>query len=241
MDERIPLVSAVTVALWFVACGGTVDHGPSDQNENEISKCPECLDDANEASGGSASKPNPSPGTGGSSAPSGPIEPNPDPEEIEPDPDPAEDPPPSSAPSAGGIAIPFNEIPSSGSSSGSTGGGGQPLDPNRIYITFGSQKPVCESPYRSGGCGHWKVGFGVPPERLKAGEVIPLTDAELNSYSSFSGPDRGGGDCYGGGGSFIAGTLEIVNVDDDKIVIRLEDTWTFDFDANGEHVIDRCH
>lgn len=229
MDERIPLVSAVTVALLFVACGGTVDHGPSDRDENEIGNCPDCDDNESKAAGGSGSTSNP--GTGGSAAPSDPIDPDPEP-----------DPAPASAPSAGGIAIPFNEIPSTGGSSGSTGGGGgEPLDPNRIFITFGSQKPVCESPYRSGGCGHWKVGFGVPPELLKAGTVIPLTDAQLNSYSSFSGPDRGGGDCYGGGGSFIAGTVEIVSVDDEKILIRLEDTWTFDFDANGEHTIDRCH
>jgi hypothetical protein len=233
MDERTSLLSAVGVALMVVACGGAVDSGPSGQDENGIGNCDDCGDGEGKSSGGTASTSGsgaggstPS-GTGGSTTPSDPIDAGP-----APTPDPV--------PGAGGIALRYGDFPPPSSSSGSTGsGGGTPIDPERIYITFGSQKPLCEAPFESGGCGNWKVAFGLPPELLKPG-VLELADARLNSYSSFSGPDRGGGDCYGGGGSFADGTVEIVSVDEEKIVVRLENTWTYDFDANGEHTIDRC-
>jgi hypothetical protein len=217
-----------------VACGGAVDNGPSDENANGIGNCDDCGDENGQSSGGSA--PTSGSGAGGGSVPvpSDPIDPDPAPE---PTPDPAPEP----VPAAGGIAIRYADLPPpSSGSSGSTGsGGGTPIDPERIYITLGSQKPRCEAPFEGGGCGSWKVAFGLPPELLKPG-VIELADPRLNSYSSSSGPDRGGGDCSGGAGSFFDGTVEIVSVDDEKIVIRLADTWTYDFDANGEHTIDRC-
>ncbi len=231
MDERTTLLSAVGLAVMFVACGGAVDNGPENQNEDGIGNCADCKDEG-PSSGGSSSAP--VSGTGGASAPAEPA-PNPSPA-----PTPTPDPAPVPAPGAGGIALRYGDFPPPSSSSGSTGsGGGIPIDPERIYITFGSQKPLCEAPFESGGCGNWKVAFGLPPELLQPG-VLELADSRLNAYSSSSGPDRGGGDCYGGGGSFVDGTVEIVSVDEDKIVIRLADTWAFDFDANGEHTIDRC-
>jgi hypothetical protein len=232
MDERTTLLSAVGLALMFAACGGSVDNGPEDRNEDGIGNCADCEDGESKSSGGSSS--NPGSGTGGTTAPAEPTEPAPAPT-------PAPTPDPAPAPGGGGIALRYGDFPPPSSSSGSTGsGGGIPIDPERIYVTLGSQKPLCEAPFESGGCGHWKVAFGLPPELLKPG-VLELADSRLNSYSSFSGPDRGGGDCYGGGGSFVDGTVEIVSVDAEKIVIRLADTWTFDFDANGEHTIDRCN
>ena len=233
MDERTSLLSAVGVALMVVACGGAVDGGPSNQDENGIGNCDDCGDGDGKSSGGTASSGS---GSGGSTTPSDPVDPDP----VDPDPPPHPTPAPAPVPAAGGIARRYGDFPPSSGSSGSTGsGGGTPIDPERIYITFGSQKPLCEAPFEYTGCGSWKVAFDLPPELLKPG-VLELSDSRLNSYSSSSGPDRGGGDCSGGGGSFVDGTVEIVSVDDEKIVIRLADTWTFDFDANGEHTIDRC-
>jgi hypothetical protein len=72
--------------------------------------------------------------------------------------------------------------------------------------------------------------------------VLSLDEPEIMMYSGFpaSGPHEGAGQCWGGGGSFQAGTVEIVSIDDARGVVRLQGTSTFDVDANGEHTAARC-
>lgn len=236
-----------------VACGGAVDNHESDRQKDGFSQCADCEDEA-AASGGGSTNPTygsggasagaaPSTGTGGSTAPSGPGDSPPDPLDPLPNPNESRNPPRIPTPRAGGIALrhgDFPSLPSGGSGGSGSSGEGPESDPDRVFVVLGSHAPRCEAPFEYAGCGHWKVGFNLPAELLKPG-VIELSDPRLAAYSSVSGPDRGGGDCWGGGGSFLAGTVEIQSVDEAFIVLRLEGTSTVDFDANGEHIIERCY
>jgi hypothetical protein len=125
--------------------------------------------------------------------------------------------------------------------SGGVGTGGEStIDQQTMNITLGSQKPLCEAPFAISGCGQWKVNVGIPPELLVPG-VLELGDSRLVSFASYFGPDRGDGTCHAGAGSYFDGTIEIVSIDAERIVVRLSDTWTSDFDANGEHTAERCN
>ena len=70
--------------------------------------------------------------------------------------------------------------------------------------------------------------------------VLELDTLALSSVYSITSPDHGGGDCYGGGGNFVDGTIEIVSIDADRVVVQLDGTNTTEFDANGEHTALRC-
>ena len=82
--------------------------------------------------------------------------------------------------------------------------------------------------------------IGIPRDLFKPG-VLSLSDTRLMSSSSSRGIDRGVGDCSGGGGSYSQGFLEILGVDADTAKVRLTDTFTFDFDANGDYAAAICH
>ncbi|XXX80250.1 hypothetical protein WMF30_15900 [Sorangium sp. So ce134] len=139
------------------------------------------------------------------------------------------------------IALFRSQLPevSGGSGSSSTASGGPALDPDDLFIKIGNRELSCADPYGDYSCGTWTVSIGIPPA-LQVPGVINLDAPELISYQSFTGPDRGGGDCYGGGGSFIEGTIEIVSIDAARVVVRLSDTDTYEFDANGEYTALRC-
>ncbi|WP_437963504.1 hypothetical protein WMF04_27680 [Sorangium sp. So ce260] len=133
----------------------------------------------------------------------------------------------------------FEPDPSDGSGSSVSVGGGPTLDPNDLFVLIGTRELSCADPSFHFICGTWEVSISIPPA-LQVPGVIPLDTPGLGTYFSVAGPDRGGGDCYGGGGSFFDGTIEIVSIDAEKVVFRLEDTSTFEFDANGEHTALRC-
>ncbi|WP_437963503.1 hypothetical protein WMF04_27675 [Sorangium sp. So ce260] len=139
------------------------------------------------------------------------------------------------------IALLRSQLPDTSGSSGSesTGSGEPALDPNDLFIIIGNRELSCADPSFHFICGKWEVSISIPPA-LQVPGVIPLDTPGLGAYASVAGPDRGGGDCYGGGGSFFDGTIEIVSIDAEKVVVRFEDTSTFDFDANGEHTALRC-
>jgi hypothetical protein len=124
----------------------------------------------------------------------------------------------------------------SGSTTATTGGG---PDPETQYLVFGDAPVSCGAPYGPGTCGHWRVLIGIPPNDFKVG-LISLDCANVNAFFSATGPDRGGGDCSGGGGSFNHGWLEILKIDADGADVRLSGTWTFDFDANAQYRAPRC-
>lgn len=139
------------------------------------------------------------------------------------------------------IAIRYSEIPTSnpGSGSSSSSGGGSGPHPDTLFIKISDQPVACNDPHAAQECGgHWRVSIGIPPA-LQVPGVIDLASPEVLSYSSATGPGSGA-DCWFGGGSFMEGTLEILSIDADKVVVRLENTWTYDFDANGEYSAMRC-
>ncbi|XXX80251.1 hypothetical protein WMF30_15905 [Sorangium sp. So ce134] len=139
------------------------------------------------------------------------------------------------------IALLRRQLPDpTGTGGGSSAASGGPvLDPDDLFVRIGNRELSCADPYGDFACGTWEVSIGIPPA-LQVPGVLNLDAPELISYQSFAGPDRGGGDCYGGGGSFIEGTIEIVSIDAAQVVVRLSDTDTYEFDANGEHTALRC-
>jgi hypothetical protein len=154
----------------------------------------------------------------------------------------AEPPPPPSGTSA--IALLYSQLPGiedpgTGSSSSTTSGGGTFIDPNTLYLKAGSYPLVCSDPYALGACPSFEVSIGIPPALQHPG-VILLSSPELISSFSATGPNIDSPDCWFGGGSFYDGTIEIVSIDDRQVVFRLDNTSTFEFNANGEYTALRC-
>ncbi|WP_437805915.1 hypothetical protein [Sorangium sp. So ce1078] len=139
------------------------------------------------------------------------------------------------------IALLRSQRPDTSGSSGSesTASGGSDLDPNDLFIFIANHEISCADQSFPFICGTWEVSIFIPPA-LQVPGVIPLDTPELGAYFSAAGPDRGGGDCYSGGGSFFEGTIELVSIDAEKVVFRFEGTDTYEFDANGEHTALRC-
>jgi hypothetical protein len=135
--------------------------------------------------------------------------------------------------------LPSVAIPPTGGTSTTTGGG-QPIDPDTPFVVIGSNSPTCASPWGQVVCATWRIMIGIPRDLFKPG-VLSLSDTRLMSSSSSRGIDRGVGDCSGGGGSYSQGFLEILGVDADTAKVRLTDTFTFDFDANGDYAAAICH
>src|SRR5439155_23563524 len=111
--------------------------------------------------------------------------------------------------------------------------GGTPIDPDNPYLFIGNGPPTCQDPYAGPPCGRWSVTIGMPRSLFVPG-VLRLDDARLISVESLTGPDRGGGDCFGGGGSFTEGTLEIVDIGP-TVHVRLANTQKLDLDADGAY------
>jgi hypothetical protein len=150
--------------------------------------------------------------------------------------------------SAGGsnaIAMLYSQFPDvsggGGGTSGTTGPGGGP-DPNTLYVMIGNDPIQCTNPYQSQACDstvHWQVSIGIPPSLQKVG-TIPLSSPELISTASDTGPNQGASDCWGGGGSFIEGTLEITAIDTTHVEGVLSGTQQFEFNADGPFNAQRC-
>jgi len=117
------------------------------------------------------------------------------------------------------------------------------LDPNTLYLKISNQGLLCSEPNIEFECGPdvaWEVSISIPPALQKVG-VIPLSDTSLISYFSDSGPNIDAPqDCWGGGGSFIDGTLEITNIDATSVSFTLSNTTSFDFNADGSYVAPLC-
>jgi hypothetical protein len=148
------------------------------------------------------------------------------------------------------IAVPYvlldHPSPPDGSSGTSGAGGSFGVDPGTLYVKIGNFGQTCTGdgpPFCSTGALSWQVSVGIPPA-LQVPGVIQLSDPTLLSYSSENGPNSGTpGDCFGGGGSFIEGTLEIVSIDAGTIVVILAGTsqgGLGDFDADGEYTAPIC-
>jgi len=150
-------------------------------------------------------------------------------------------PPSGPAPGAKAMALQRKQIPPlppspSGSSSTSGSGGGSELDPEQQFLFIGTEPFSCQKPYAVT-CGTWGLTISIAPAAFKPGQM------DLCGIGSFSaeGPDRGGGDCSGGGGSYDQGRLEILGISPDIVRIRLSGTRSSDLDADGEYDVVRCH
>ncbi len=141
---------------------------------------------------------------------------------------------------ASAIVIRYGDIPVSNPPSGtSSTTGGTPIDPDTPYLFVGNGPPTCSDPSAGPPCGFWRVTVGIPRALFQPG-VLSLSDSRLISVHSVRGPDRGGGDCFGGGGSFIDGTLELSNITSSSASVRLAATSKFDFDADGSYTAVVC-
>lgn len=125
---------------------------------------------------------------------------------------------------------------------GTSGTGGGTFDPNMVYLELGNPSPTCQAPEPPTDCtkGDFEVSLGVPPALLVPG-TLQLSNPAL--IASFSETAPGGGECMGGGGSFIQGTLEIVSVDAQQVTYTLSGTMAFDFgfgNVDGTYTAQRC-
>lgn len=141
------------------------------------------------------------------------------------------------------LALYRSQVPdvSGGGENSTSTGGGTDLDPNDLFVIISNHGLTCVDPYGSYACGNWRVAIVIPPA-LQVPGVLDLHSPELLNYSGFSvsGPDDGSGNCYGGGGSFYDGTVEIVSLDATQVVVRFEGTDTSEFDVDGVHTAIRC-
>jgi hypothetical protein len=146
------------------------------------------------------------------------------------------------------IALPYVLLSPPSPPDGSSGAGGSfGVDPGTIYVQIGNFSQSCsahQEPYCVGEL-VWQVSVGIPPA-LQVPGVLQLSDPSL--ISTFSQNDPAGptpGECNGGGGSFTAGTLEIVSIDAGTIVVLLSGTTGGfggfgGFDADGEYTAPIC-
>ncbi|WP_437731253.1 hypothetical protein [Sorangium sp. So ce1335] len=140
---------------------------------------------------------------------------------------------------ASAVAFLGSELPDPSDEPGSssaTGGGPSP-GPDDLYVLIGAPALSCAEPYV--GCDAWHVSFIIPPAAQVPG-IYPLNGRDLTASFGVNGPDRGSGSCGAFGGTFGPGVLEIVSIDATKVVVRLSDTPTSEFDANGEYTAVRC-
>ena len=146
------------------------------------------------------------------------------------------------------IAIPYlllgGDTPPSQTGTSGGNGGGASVDPNALLVQIANYAQGCSNnpgPDCDGGF-TWQISVTIP-SALQVPGVLQLSDPSLNGFFSESLSDaQNTGDCSGGGGSFVQGTLEIVSIDSGTIVVKLAGTspGVTDFDADGEYSAPIC-
>ncbi|XXX73843.1 hypothetical protein WMF30_39975 [Sorangium sp. So ce134] len=140
---------------------------------------------------------------------------------------------------AGAIAIFGRQLPEEPSAYWEGG----VLDPNPddLFIFIGAPVRSCVNPAYFIGCDTWHVDILIPPA-LQVPGVIDLDAPGVVPFVVANGPHHVGGiSCAPSfSGSAFTGTLEIVSIDDEQVVVRLSDSDTEYFDANGEYTAVRC-
>ncbi len=142
------------------------------------------------------------------------------------------------------LAVRWGDIPddTTSGSSGSSGTGGDELDPETILVTIANHtKNTCEEPFGIGSCDGqllWKVDFVLPPEYQQPGLY---TLEELNGGQFATGPNGDiPDDCWFGGGSLF-GSVLIESIDENTVVGRLCGTDPLeDFDPDGSFEASVC-
>lgn len=128
--------------------------------------------------------------------------------------------------------------PDPGPTGTTSSGGGTGPDPSTLFVRISNAQPACGVSV-SFPCGPetvWQVSIGIPPSMQSPGGVYALSDPNLISSFSEGGSNGTPGDCWGGGGTFWDGTLEVLSNDGATIVIRLSGTASGlgDFSVDGD-------
>lgn len=126
------------------------------------------------------------------------------------------------------------------STSVGVGGSGPGHDPDRLVLFVSRDQVACASP------------FGVPdecpevettkaiislPSEYQVPGTYDLDDPLIISSFSMTGANEDGS-CYGGGGSFFDGTIQIVSIDEDRVRLVLDGTSPGALD--GQHTAFFC-
>lgn len=135
--------------------------------------------------------------------------------------------------------VPAPPEPESGSTSVTTGGSWEP-PPLRLSLSSEANLS-CGDPEPEIACGgRWEVTVNLPADPQPG--VYPL-DCETGLCVSFwettESYSEDPEDCGFGGGGGLDGTLEIVSVTPEAIVVRFSDIWWLS-GVEGEHVAPRC-
>lgn len=133
-----------------------------------------------------------------------------------------------------------------GTGGASSSSGGPGLDPNTLFVKIGNDGPACGDtfPYDCNPGITWQVSIGLPPAMQVPG-VYSLDDPAIIATEAESGSDPGNfgepAACWGGGGSFTEGTIEVVSNDGATLVVRLQGTsgWV-EFNADGQYAAPIC-
>jgi hypothetical protein len=150
------------------------------------------------------------------------------------------------SPGSESIALFGDELPpidgegggTSSVSVGAGGAGGAPgFDEDRLYLFVSRDPQSCGDPFaQSCATNTFEAVIGLPPEYQTEG-VYELSDPAIIANFSEAGPG-GKGECFGGGGSFFSGTIEVLLIDD--TAVRIELAGTSPSNLEGEHLVLRC-
>lgn len=121
-----------------------------------------------------------------------------------------------------------------------------PAPADTLLLSFSSEPSVCSDPFGTLPYCEvelaWQVSIPLPAEYQVAGAVVPLAALQQVGMGPFFSETQGIGDaeCSGGGGS-LEGTLEVLEVTETTIRIRLTDASTFEAEVDGERTLTRCN
>ncbi|MBZ5707843.1 hypothetical protein [Nannocystis pusilla] len=128
---------------------------------------------------------------------------------------------------------------------GPDGTTGDDDDPNLLYVRFSDQTFTCADPHEPVACGHhWDLSLRLPSAFQAPGLYsLQFADVQPHGFGRETGPDFGSEDCDGSTG-IAQGTLQIVAIDEDKVVGRLcHVTWPGhdnEFALDGSFIAPRC-
>lgn len=133
-----------------------------------------------------------------------------------------------------------SQIAASPDSDGTTG---EDDDPNLLYVRFSSETFTCADPHDRLSCDHqWELSLRIPAAFQAPGLYTVKWNAILG-FGQETGNDAPADDCDGGG-STATGTLEIIAIDEQKVVGRLcHVKWSgLDnaFELDGKFIAPRC-
>lgn len=137
--------------------------------------------------------------------------------------------------------IPPEPDPTGESSSGGTGG--EPVDPDTLYVRLSNQVATCADPNAGIECGNnWEVTIRIPTAFQTPG-LYHLAGADVTGTAMETGPEDEPDLCAFGGGTFSA-SFELIAVDGQEVTGRLcHVDWPF-FDNNvnleGSFTAQRC-